>query len=283
MSAGPARNMLPSLMDHPLERLNRFAEHTGAVTLHLVGELGRMYALSVAVFGYGLRMHWLSRPAVMNVVFRQIYFTGVQGLFWVVLVALGVGVMALYNIIDFARGIQDVTLIGDLVSGLLVQEVAPLLVTVLLLSRSGVAVVTELGTMHVRGEDLTLKSIGISIEEYLLWPRMLAFILCGLILTVTFVFVAVVPAGMIVTSIYEMNFVDFLYEVQRGTSVEELAILFGKGAGFAMLSAMMLLNMGTRVGQEANMIPVYATQGVMGALMLVVLTDAAIGLAATLV
>jgi len=262
--------------------LNRFADHTGLSTLRLAAEVRRIYQLAAAVLVCGARMQWLARPAVVHVVYRQIYFTGVQGLFWVILVALGVGTMSLHHIVGFARDFQDISMIGTLTSGLLVQEVAPLLVTVLMLSRSGVAVVTELGSMHVRGEDLTLTSLGISIEEYLLWPRLLAFTICGLILTILFVVVAIVPAGLIVASGYDMSFVDFLYEVRRGITLEEVAILLGKGAGYGMLCAMMLLAMGMRGGDEPNLIPVHATQGVLGSLMLVVMLDAGIALLAGL-
>ena len=153
--------------------MNRRADKLGSTVIHIFSEIRRAYRLIRGVLSAGLKMQWLAKPAVTNVVFRQIYFTGVESVPWVVMVAVGVGVLSVYNIVDFARSIQDMSLIGQLISDLLVTELAPLIVTILLLSRSGVAVVTELGTMHVRGEDLTLSSMGISKEEYLLWPRLM--------------------------------------------------------------------------------------------------------------
>ena len=163
-----------------IQQLHSQADQLGTLALHLFSEIRRIFQMTISMLAVGLRMRWASKPAVTNIVFRQIYFTGVQGLPWVILVALGVGVLAVYNIVDFAKSIQDMSLIGRLISSLLVMEVAPLIVTILLLSRSGVAMVTELGTMHVRGEDLTLRSMGISVQEYLLWPRLMAFTLCGM-------------------------------------------------------------------------------------------------------
>lgn len=260
------------------ERINHHADRLGGRVIHLFAELVRAYRLTASVMAVGVKMHWLSRPAVSNVVFRQIYFTGVQGVPWVAMVAIGVGTLSVYNIVDLAKNIQDMSMIGQLISGLLVQEVAPLVVTILLLSRSGVAVVTELGTMHVRGEDLTLGSMGISKAEYLLWPRLMAFTLCGLILTFVFVFISIWLGGLLVSMTYEINFIDFMIEVRRGTTLEEIAVLLSKAALYPMLSAIMLLNMGCKVGREPNMIPVYATQGVLGSLMLVVMVDAVIAL-----
>lgn len=265
------------------QQINSRADSIGELVIHLFSEMRRAYHLTSSVMAAGMRMQWLSKPAVGNVVFRQIYFTGVQGVPWVFLVALGVGTLSVYNIVDFAKSIQDMSLIGQLISELLVQEVAPLIVTILLLSRSGVAVVTELGTMHVRGEDLTLSSMGISREEYLLWPRLMAFTLCGLILTFIFVFVSIWLGGLLVSMSYEINFVDFLIEVRRGTTMEEIFILLAKGTLYPMLSAIMLLNMGCKVGREPNLIPVYATQGVLGSLMLVLMSDAFIALVLELI
>jgi len=266
-----------------LQQMNQRADTLGASVIHMFYESRRAYRLTASILSAGLRLQWITRPAVTNVVFRQIYFTGVQSMLWIVLVAFGIGALSVYNIVDFAKSIQDMSLIGQLISDLLVKEVAPLVVTILLLSRSGVAVVTELGTMHVRGEDLTLSSMGISKEEYLLWPRLLAFTLCGLILTFTFVFVSIWLGGLIVSMSYEINFIDFLIEVRRGTSMEEIMILLGKGTLYPMLSAVMLLNMGCKVGREPNMIPVYATQGVLGSLMLVIMSDAVIALILNLI
>jgi phospholipid/cholesterol/gamma-HCH transport system permease protein len=261
-----------------MQSLHGQADRFGAAILHIAGEIHRIYRLTVSVLSVGLRMRWLAKPAVVNVVIRQVYFTGIQSLPWVLLIALGVGVLAVYNIVGFSKSIQDMSLIGQLISSLLVLEVAPLIVTMLLLARSGVAVVTELGTMHVRGEDMTLQSLSINVDEYLLWPRLMAFTLCGLILTFMFIFVSIWLGGLVVAWGNEINFIDFLFEARRGTSMEEVGLLIIKGALYPMLSAIMLLRQGCRVGREPNLIPVHATYGVLGSLMLVIMTDAIIAL-----
>lgn len=261
-----------------IQGLHGQADRLGAAALHIAGETRRIYRQMISVFSVGWHMRWLAKPAVVNVVIRQIYFTGVQGLPWVLLIAVGVGVLSVYNIVVFAKSVQDLSIIGQLISSLLVLEVAPLIVTMLLLARSGVAVVTELGTMHARGEDLTLRSLGINIDEYLLWPRLMAFTLCGLILTFMFIFVSIWLGGAVVAWSNEINFVDFLYEVRRGTSIEEVALVIVKGALYPMLSAIMLLYQGCRVGREPNLIPVHATYGVLGSLILVIMSDASIAL-----
>ncbi len=248
-------------------------DRVGAAVLHAAGNVRRFYEMMVAILSVGLRLRWLARPAVVNVVIRQLYFTGVQSVPWVLVIALAAGVLAVYNIVIFAKSVEDLSLIGRLVSGLLAQEMAPLLVTIFLLARSGVAVVTEIGTMHVRGEDVVLRSLGISVNEYLFWPRVMAFTLCGLILTFVFLLVSIWFGGMVVAWSYELNLIDYFIEVRRGTTLDEIGFLLAKGTLYPMLCGIMLLSQGCRVGRDPNLIPVRATHGVLGSLMLVVLVD----------
>ncbi|MDX8408387.1 MAG: ABC transporter permease [Mariprofundaceae bacterium] len=248
-------------------------DRVGAAALYTAGTVRRFFEAMAAILSVGLRFRWLARPAVVNVAIRQLYFTGVQSVPWVVVIALAAGVLAVYNIVIFAKSVEDLSLIGRLVSGLLVQEVAPLFVTIFLLARSGVAVVTEIGTMHVRGEDVMLRSLGISVNEYLLWPRVMAFTFCGLILTFIFLLVSIWFGGMVVAWSYELNLIDYFIEVRRGTTLDEIGFLLAKGTLYPMLCSIMLLSQGCRVGRDPNLIPVRATYGVLGSLMLVVLVD----------
>ncbi len=251
------------------------AEHVGEVTLNILLGIQRVVRLLVAIFQIFLSMRWVSRPAVMNVVFRQVYFTGVQSLPWVLLIALGTGALAVYNIVLFARRVQDLSLIGSLMNGILVQEMAPFLVAIFLLARSGVAVVTEVGHMQSRGEDTLLRSLGISPYEYLYMPRVLAFSLCGLVLTFVFVVVSIWMGGLLLSWTHTLNFSTFLFEVQRGSSLEEVITMMGKGILYPMLSCVILLNQGSCVENDPNQIPVRVTQGVLGALVFILLLDVA--------
>jgi len=256
-----------------IDQWHRRADKVGTFSLGALQGMKRFSRLGASILHVFLRMRWISRPAVMNVVVRQVYFTGVQSLPWVIAIALGTGVLAVYNIVDFARRIQDLSLIGSLMNGILVQEIAPFLVAIFLLARSGVAVVTEVGHMQSRGEDFLLTSLGISLYEYSYLPRIMAFSLCGLVLTFVFVVVSIWVGGLVVSWTYTLNFSEFLFEVQRGMDLNGLIGMMVKGMFYPMLSCMMLLYQGSRVGSDPNQIPVRATYGVLGALLLMLFLD----------
>ncbi len=260
-------------VDGRLSTLNRQADRVGEATLRLMHGVWLYLHFVGETLARGARLKWLARPAVMHVLIRQVYFTGVQGLPWVLLMAATAGVAAVYSIASFAHNLDDRSLIGVMVNHLLVREMAPLLVSVLLLARSGVAVAAEIGTMHVRGEDLLLRSLGVDVHEYLHFPRMFAFSLCGLILTAMFVGVAIWVGGVALAASHEMSFGQFLIEVRRGATLDEVLMMTLKGAGYPLLCCGMLLFQSCRVGRNPNQIPVRATYGVLGSMMLMMLLD----------
>jgi len=264
------------------DALHDRADRVGDITLRLVQGLYHFYLFVVSILTLGLRLKWVSRPAVMYVLIRQLYFTGVQSLPWMLLMSLFAGVAAVYNVVPFAKQLEDISLIGSMVNTLLVQEMAPLLITVFLLTRSGVAVVTEVGNMHVRGEDMLLKSMGINLHEYLHFPRMFAFALCGLILTILFVGISIWLGGLIAALNNEMNFTQFLIEIRHGTTLDGVLMMVGKGAGYPLLCCGMLLFQGCKVGRNPNHIPVRATYGVLGSLMIIVVLDVLIAVVRSL-
>ncbi len=258
------------------------AEAVGDATLHLLVGVARFYVFVAAMLRCFVRLKWASRPAVMHVLIRQVYFTGVQSLPWVATMIVLVGATAVYSVVPFARQLNDPSLIGKLLNALLVQEMAPLIIGVFLLARSGVAVVTEVGHMHVRGEDMLLRSMGISIVEYLFLPRFLAFGLCGLILTMLFAGASIWMGGLMLAWTNEMNFAQFLLEVRRGASFDGMLLLAAKGLLYPLLSCAMLLYQGARAGHNPNLIPVCTTNGVLWGLMLMVFADVGIAVSRSL-
>jgi len=256
-----------------IDNLNLRADRVGDGTLRTIQGFIRFYYLSWAVIVQAFRMQWISRPAVVNVVIRQIYFTGVQGLPWILFFALGAGAIAVYNIASLAKHIQDLSLVGTLLNWLLVQELAPFMVAIFLLSRSGVAIVTEVGNIHVRGEDGFLRSIGIHPYEYIYLPRILAFAVCGLILTFIFVALSVWVGALLLAWSQTLNFPEFLLEFQRGATLEMVVVMMVKGLCYPMLSCMLLIDQACRVGRDPNQIPIRATNGFLGALILMVVLD----------
>jgi len=253
------------------------AQRIGDATLRLLDGVAQFQHFVSDFIRHAVSFRWMRRPAVMRVLIRQLYFTGIEGLPWVLVMTLA-GATAVYSVVPFAQQLNDNSLIGTLVNSLLVQELAPLLVSIFLLARSGVAVVTEIGHMHVRGEDMLLRSMGISVMAYLFLPRLIAFAVCGLILTVLFAASSVWLGGLMLAWTDQMPFTQFLLEVRHGASLDGALLLVAKGMMYPLLCCAMLLFQGCRVGRNPNLMPVCTTRGVLWALMLMLFADVLIAL-----
>ena len=111
-----------------------------------------------------------------DVFVRQTLFTGVDALPFTAFIALLVGGSLVLSA-AIGLGTADGGPLGRILAIALVRELAPLITGLIIIGRSGTAVVVELGNMRVSGEIDTLESMGIDVFEYLVIPRMGAFAL----------------------------------------------------------------------------------------------------------
>jgi phospholipid/cholesterol/gamma-HCH transport system permease protein len=140
----------------------------------LIGEA----LLSLVTSGFQLR------PVVRQVLYRQIYFTGVLAIpfamLLALLVALVVAVQAPYT--SAAGG----GVLGSVLVVVVVRELGPVAAATIVIARSGSAMAAELATMRVDGEVETLAGLGVDPFEYLVVPRLLGTAVALFGLTVLF-------------------------------------------------------------------------------------------------
>jgi phospholipid/cholesterol/gamma-HCH transport system permease protein len=93
-------------------------------------------------------------------------------------------------------------LIGPALVTVLVREVAPLLVGLILLGRSGVVVASEIGELQIGGQVSTLAALGLDPFQLLVLPRACALSLASFTLGVMFV-VAALLSGFVAGRLLE--------------------------------------------------------------------------------
>jgi len=259
-----------------LSKFYAWADWLGAQSFQAFLHMRQALRLSLQSLLVLVQLQWVSRPAVRHVVVRQLYFTGVQGVNWVLPMATVAGLLIVYNIVAFARQIQDLALIGSLLGGVFLQEIAPMLIAAFLLMRSGVAVVTEVGNMQARGESTLLASLGISENEYLYMPRLLGFAVSGLVLTFIFALLSIWIGGAVVAVTNTLTFSEFMFEIRRGVGFLDISIMIFKSMLYPVLTVLVLISQGYKVGDNPNQIPVRASFGMLGSLSLICVADVVI-------
>ncbi|HMK69113.1 MAG TPA: ABC transporter permease [Stellaceae bacterium] len=199
--------------------VRRMLASIGRFTRMRVIFLLQMAALSWGVAREALRpLSW--RPMV-RAEFRRVLSQAAGGglpatLFTAALVGLVMVSQALYWLGE--AGEEE--LIGSVLVTILVREVAPLLIGLIILGRSGVAAAGELGAIQLNHQTRVLSGQGIDLFAMLVMPRVLAFALASFTLGVIFVLVALIVGfvagsllGPIQSSIF--SFLDRVLEAMR--------------------------------------------------------------------
>jgi len=132
-----------------------------------------------------------------------------------VFVATLVGVGMVYQAIYWLRVAGQEGSLGNLLVAILIRELAPILVGIILLGRSGAAMLTELGHLHADRQLHALQAQGIDPFQVIVMPRGIAFALASYTLGVVFVLVTMVVGfalasvlGVVQTSLW--SFLDAL-------------------------------------------------------------------------
>lgn len=208
------------------------------------------------------RRHW-SRT-VRAVFGRQILFTGVDALRMAGLVALLTGVSVVLQAQVWLSRFGQSEMTGPLLVAVIIREMGPLLVTFLVIGRSGTAIATELAGMRVRGEVRVLEALGVDPMLYLVMPRVLGVVLSVFGLSVAFVLTSFASGyliGLLMNVIPRAPMI-FLASVLKALTPVDVGNFFVKTLLPPAVMATICCIEGLRVGGSATEVPQAATRAV---------------------
>lgn len=220
------------------------------------------------------RLPALGRWPVRQVLFKQIYFTGIESLFTINVVGLLVGLIVILEINNLAGRNELLTV--KILIWTIVRELGPLLSAIVIIGRSGSAFASELSAMQVSGEIKFLRNMAISPLSYLVVPRMLAMTLVSIVLTFYFQVIAI-STGWVVTSLRMdiplsseiINFFEIL-------DFSEITVSLLKSIVFGVLVSVVSCYHGLHTKTAMTEVPQAVSQAVIRSLMAVFIGDGVI-------
>jgi phospholipid/cholesterol/gamma-HCH transport system permease protein len=221
----------------------------------------------------------LADAPVRTVLYRQLYFTGVEAVGTVSFIGVLIGIVVITQV-TYIVG-HNALLIGRILIWTVVRELGPLLTAIIVIARSATAMATELGSMRVRREMDYLSSMGIDPGEYLIVPRVVGMTLCVFILNFYFQAMAI-GGGLVVSSFFlaDIPFLQQLREIFGSLGLFEVAVSLVKSLAFGLAISSVSCYHGLRVRTSITEIPQAATRAVMLSLFLVFVMDGVITLLA---
>ena len=199
--------------------IRRMLASIGRFTRRRVTFLLRMAALAWGVLREAARpLSW--RPMVRAEFRRILRQAAGGGLPATLITAVLVGLVMVSQALYWLGEAGEEELVGSVLVTILVREVAPLLIGLIVLGRSGAVTAGELGSVQLNRQTRVLSGQGVDLFTLLVMPRVIAFALASFALGIIFVFVALIVGfvagsllGPIQSSIF--SFLDRVLEAMR--------------------------------------------------------------------
>lgn len=156
--------------------------------------------------------------SIYRVVFMQIYFTGVQALPLVGLMALATGSFTVLQVSEKLTLLGQDDLVGKVLIMVILREIAPLFTAFVVVARSGTAVAAELGSMKVNKEFQALKAMGIDYPSFIIFPRIFGGTLSLLCLNIYFILISFGGGYLVVDLIHPLPLSNYLNSLSANFS-----------------------------------------------------------------
>lgn len=173
--------------------------------------------------------------------FRRTLRQAIGGALSTVLITAGlVGVLMVYQALYWLGAAGQEGLIGSVLVTVLVREIAPVLIGLILLGRSGTVAVSEIGRLGMGGQVRVLEAQGLDTFQLLVLPRACAFAIAAFTLGVMFVAAALVT-GFVAGSLLEavrMSIWSFFDRVLLAMHASDFVILPAKLIAVGLLVAL---------------------------------------------
>ena len=235
----------------------RFLDFVGACSVEAAGLIVRPW-----------RLRWRQ-------VAHEVRLAGVGALPIVGLLAFLLGVVMAYQGGEPLRQFGATVFLVDLVSLGMFREMAPLMTAVIVAGRTGAAYTAQIGTMRVTQEIDALRSFGITPNEMLVLPKMLALAIVMPLLTVVADALGVFGGALVADAMYGIALMDFMDRVPDAVDASSFWVGVLKAPVFALAIALVSCYQGLCVQGSAASVGVRTTQSVVLGIFLVIVLDAA--------
>jgi len=228
---------------------------SGRWTIALVRPLIELSSMAVAVLWQSCRpLNW--RRTLVTEFTRQCYLVGIGSLSFILLSGVLIGLAMVVQFLFWLGLAGQRSLVGKVIVLVLVREIAPLLVALIIIGRSGSVNMVELGHMRANGQLRMLDAQGIDPFLFFIIPRALATAASMFCLTVVFILTALATGYLVGSLVYasDRTPVEFLNAVLAEMGIGEYAIIVLKPSIAGLLVSLITCITGLSVGSQARQV-----------------------------
>ena len=232
----------------------------------LAGNIGRKTIESadyfLQVFAFTWRMFALlfhrdksGRSLIRRTTAEQVYFTAIQALPLVILVALVAGSAVIVKAAAFSGQIEDPSMLSDLAVILIIRETGPFFVAIIVILRSALAVTIETGYMTILKEIDAIEMMGIDPARLICLPRLLGITISMLCLFIVFDTAAILGGYAVAWTATSIPLDNFLGGIGKSVTTTDIVVPIIKGLLFGVTITANCLYRGLNVKHAITEIP----------------------------
>ncbi|HVO08118.1 MAG TPA: MlaE family lipid ABC transporter permease subunit [Burkholderiaceae bacterium] len=250
--------------------LVRVGQQTSSALLGLwdyLAFVGESALALLAALRHPRRLRW--RP-----ILRNVQIAGVDALPITGLLSFLMGIVIAYQGADQLQRFGANIFVVDLVALAMLRELSPLLTAIIVAGRSGSAYTAQIGTMKVTEEIDALRTIGVTPQDVLVLPKVIALVIVMPLLTV-YTDVTGVAGGMLMAKLkLGVGYAAFVDRLDEAIQLSSYWTGLAKAPVFALIVALVGCHRGFQVGGSADSVGAQTTVSVVQSIFLVIVTDA---------
>ncbi len=216
------------------------------------------------------------RKFIWNITRMQILFTGYDALPLVGTIAVIIGGLLIVIAATGARALGQAQIVNALIT-ILIREVGPIMVAIIVVARSGTAIVIEIGNMTVNHELEAIETLGIDPLRFIVLPRIIGMMISIMTLVIYFGLfglfggfaVQLLVGSMNIPGIQldAMTFQEFFRIFFSVFTVGDVLIILVKSIILGAYVSVICLYHGFKVGNTPTMVPVAAIKAVVNSFL----------------
>ena len=252
--------------------MRKFIERVGANATEKFRNVSGFCVFCIKCLAEFLQGSFFNRAA-FDVLVMQIFFTAYQLFAFFALLSVVFGSIFIGIVFHAVKSLGLVQYLGDIIMGIVVLELSPLITVVLLALRSSSAINSEIAVMKVNREIDALESFKIDPTVYLFLPRIISFVISVTVLSSLFSIIVLFSGFSFSSAMFGMSGKMFVDMIAKSITVFDIILFYIKSIVFGFFISVIPLYNGWKTQYRFNDIPVSVLRGMMGVFMSIVIVE----------
>lgn len=219
-----------------------------------------------------------ARSISMKIATQQVFFTGAQAFWIVVLLSIAIGATVVIQFGSFLPLLGAEELLGKIMTVVILRELSPLVIALVVVARSGTAIATEIGNMTVNEEVHSIIITGMDPLLIVVFPRIAGVTVALFLLTVYFSIFAIfggVALAYLLTGTPPSVYIQYILASLNFWDISALTI---KSLIFGLICASVPVYYGFTIRPFPTEVPKGVTKAVVVSLILIFVSNVLISL-----